>query len=869
MEFHIQKPTYNNEKANLYNDLTNDKNWVDTLEGSYIKGYALEYLNTREDDGTFSSSDLLKYNNPTQESGRVFNSLKTYSAKIIKNKFDDEIDENIKSKYDHTENIKFNINRIGLLPESIIRYIDKFDKGKKKLMNLKKVSSQEGIKYQLQTISNKDVDGKSFVSSNYDFYSNLGVPPEIFGYDIAKNMSKELQKTSAFVCSSLFSYDHTTPQNVSLGSTGFFCGILLDILFHIFRKSESSDNEFTNNYEKYKNVVYDSNEIDKSKSDLYKIEDINNRVNLPKAYGAWCVYYVINSANYKLKYDNTQISFDKSTFKYKYDEDSRRFKENKNYNSPIDIKDLVEIIGESLIYDNKNNFYLEKLQEILELFESKINKSEFGELISSGISCLIFNMILVNNDFTKYDKNYIIELANKEFKNMTLILRKLGKELNSPMGGTLLLGDKEFETTKLNSVSKAVSDVQALDEVNMFIDTFLNDIVEIKRDIKNAVDNLRDKFWKKDVIFWLEIIIEIFNPYIDPSIGSYSDSYIGNSFEKIRKIIKDIHNKEIQFMKKYIEDIERLKKGNKKETFMREKNYHILKKEIVINYLKRQTYIIYFVLNSILEPSSTWTLGENPIFDKNVFKKYLMYTETSTDNEMIKELVTLSSKTNDPELKKEINSLRVKLTPDVTIRTKENIIKKYGDTPENFNTDEFWRMLILRLKNFPENKQNKDMLYGLYVPVYTETFYGGTYNFYLLDVMKLVLDFKLTKFSVRDLKTKKIPCDEKAYIVGGETIDLKNNIKAVTYEFFQKLYDKLYDIDEKEKRYYLVRLAIFHFFNTSIYQNDKLMIKKSLGQKETKIIRDIELKSDSEKYNEKKCIYITDIETIKFILINN
>ena len=47
------------------------------------------------------------------------------------------------------------------------------------------------------------------------------------------------------------------------------------------------------------------------------------------------------------------------------------------------------------------------------------------------------------------------------------------------------------------------------------------------------------------------------------------------------------------------------------------------------------------------------------------------------------------------------------------------------------------------------------------------------------------------------------------------------------------------------------------------------MIKKNIGQKETKIIRDIELKSDSEKYNEKKCIYITDIETINFMLTNN
>ncbi len=47
------------------------------------------------------------------------------------------------------------------------------------------------------------------------------------------------------------------------------------------------------------------------------------------------------------------------------------------------------------------------------------------------------------------------------------------------------------------------------------------------------------------------------------------------------------------------------------------------------------------------------------------------------------------------------------------------------------------------------------------------------------------------------------------------------------------------------------------------------MEKKNLGEKETNIIRDIELKTDSEKYNEKKCIDITDIETINFILKNN
>ena len=64
---------------------------------------------------------------------------------------------------------------------------------------------------------------------------------------------------------------------------------------------------------------------------------------------------------------------------------------------------------------------------------------------------------------------------------------------------------------------------------------------------------------------------------------------------------------------------------------------------------------------------------------------------------------------------KEINSLRVKLIPDVSIRTPENIVKKYGTAPNNFNTDEFWTNLILRLKNFPENKQNKNMIYGLYI----------------------------------------------------------------------------------------------------------------------------------------------------------
>ena len=132
--------------------------------------------------------------------------------------------------------------------------------------------------------------------------------------------------------------------------------------------------------------------------------------------------------------------------------------------------------------------------------------------------------------------------------------------------------------------------------------------------------------------------------------------------------------------------------------------------------------------------------------------------------------------------------------------------------------------------------------------------------------MKLVLDLKLQKISISDLKSKNISCKEKAYIIGGQTLDLKNNIQAVNYEFFKKLYDKVDNIDEKDKRFYMVRFAIFYFFNENVYQNQKLLTKLALPDKETQIIRDIELKSDSDKYNEKKCVYITDIETIKFLL---
>ena len=78
MEFHIQKPTYNNENANLYNDLTNDKNWVNSLDLTSIKDDLI-----KKGLIEIENSNKIKYIKLTEKGLNVFNKLSEIN-KLVK-----------------------------------------------------------------------------------------------------------------------------------------------------------------------------------------------------------------------------------------------------------------------------------------------------------------------------------------------------------------------------------------------------------------------------------------------------------------------------------------------------------------------------------------------------------------------------------------------------------------------------------------------------------------------------------------------------------------------------------------------------------------------------------------------------------------
>lgn len=892
MEFSIPKLVDLFQNANFTYDLINSKNWKSSL--SEVNTFITSYLNTRQVTGTFTGTNLLEYNYPTE--GKSMNVFKTISSSVVNENFYEEIKEVIVNKYDHGPiaaigpgSEKFNLTQIGILPDKILSYLEELINVDKTLTNnLKKVSTD--VQFQVEFVMNKDNKGKKYAVKNTNL-ARIGLQPEIIGYDISKNMIQDTKKTVSFVSSSLFSYNYTSPQVGTIGSVGNLASIIMDIIDKNLNPTSSgnptkniSDIIIESNAH-YNYLVHESNLIDTTDSDLFSIKQIGDKINLPKAYGAWCTYNAINTSIYNYTKDSSKISIDLEKH-FSYTVTLRIGTPNtydflKSRAEPIKFSKLnfINILRKVITVfpeDDITKLGNDSIDNVLSNYFDKMTDTDISNLLTHGINCLLFNMILIANQPWRtttlppasytINKEQVVKYANDEFSKMTEILyRNLGNIPTRPMGGTLLTGEQSFSWTKNNRKISSSTDVDILTNVSNFIDEFLSDTVTIKKEIRVALENLKTKFWKRDVIFWLEVVIKIFNPFLPPR--TYSDSYLETAFAKIEMIMKELHNKQIKIMNDYINKIESLKQRvNKTENFEKEQNIYALRKDISINYIKRQLYIVDYILNVSLK--TRWVSGTPALFNEDKFKRLLIYVDRESNGFFTKEVTKLLSKTKDVALKSEINNLRLKLTPNVGPRNKVRVSKMHEDLPENINNEQFWFLVSANLKNIKDDA-NKNSLYNFYIPVYMDTFYGSR-EFYLLDLMHLLIKGGIKTIKIKDLKNKKFSCDEKALVVSGKTENIKTNIKAINYEWFEKLYNTVNLIDDKDRRFYFIRVAIYYLFDEhdNFYENDKVLKKEPIDASDLKILESFELLSDSEKYKKKKCLSLIDIDTISFMLKN-
>jgi len=391
---------------------------------------------------------------------------------------------------------------------------------------------------------------------------------------------------------------------------------------------------------------------------------------------------------------------------------------------------------------------------------------------------------------------------------------------------------------------------------------FLSDVSSVEERLQQALNNMGNMYWYRDILRWLEVLFDIFKPNDAPAGRSYSSSEIKAKFFQLEKILKILYSKQIKLMSDYLQKTTTLQRRYKTAGQINKS----LEKQIKITsyysrsticYIKRQIMIVYYLLDKSLE--SWCTISPNPAVRKRRpvapafleadFKTAYIIMKSSLIEWFRGEVSRLTSAIAEPELIKEVRTL----SRDVCESDKGNrlvrktVTNKYlqDEKVSEIRTDaRFWLLLVANLKNkdIANISEEVQTLQRLYIPVYEKS--GSKKKYYLFDIIPLVLrgNYKGAfgaKSSPQWLTAKEVsktsfPKSNSGIVLIADTasdVAYHNSWQAISIEWFDKFLIKSDAASggDTDKKLWLIRTGLFILINDQQIYNSSILKKETLG----------------------------------------
>jgi hypothetical protein len=558
-------------------------------------------------------------------------------------------------------------------------------------------------------------------------------------------------------------------------------------------------------------------------------------------------------------------------------EDTKSFKDEiiKNFKSATEVAGMQKISDfETAVTEEKNATLSDLSTKSLQRFYNKlerIDKETWSKIVESCVMALIGNLLIVSQldwkakilpqiegqtsseflqkyIFYEEGKNpnaivfndaeiqkYSIEALTHHVQAENHIRNALGITLGGALGGTSLQGNSEITVQRFNQYLVYPGDASVMEAVSNYFELANTDMNLIDTQIKNGIQNLTRRFWKRDVRRWLEVIHQIFEFFQRGGIlAGHNLSKI--KFPHVESILRMMYNKQITMMKEYIQKSvaleRRIKKGVPDQFIEKQIKMVQIFSSTAICYLKNQILIIYFILGKI-ENSSLFNIRGVP-FKQNQFRASNQLMQATLKSWFKKSTGDLIFGIKDPDLIRSIQELskdrcgKTLIGPGYEPQTVTE--KHLGDEKMNqIVTDKrFWLLSMSYLKTLDPSTvaNNPGILKKLFIPIFEKS--GKKNRFWLFDLIPFVLEGKFTGFagtksapnwySAKDFaKSKIFTGKDQAYVVlCGESNHIKESDKwkAINIKWFKNLIDKANLFSQKQKAgkdrvLWMIRFSIY------------------------------------------------------------
>ena len=516
-------------------------------------------------------------------------------------------------------------------------------------------------------------------------------------------------------------------------------------------------------------------------------------------------------------------------------------------------------------------------------------------VIHSNISIKRMEYVVgtTSTTFSNNNREKLIKTSNSEYEKYRNTLKSIfGINKEKIMGGTSLMGSNPMSIQKYGNIISYPGDKNLLEGISSYLTMFFSDIAIIENRLNQALSNMGNMYWYRDILKWLEILFEIFKPHEAPPGQAISNIEVTAKFYKLERVLKILYSKQLISMTDYIQKSNflqrRYESGGSIDTIL-EKQIKITSyyTQSTVCYIKRQILIIYYLLEQFLE--SWWTMNPvsrrkrpvSPPFMEDDFKKAYRNMKNELTEWFRGEVSNLTKSVTNPKMITEVRNL-INNTCDTHNSTSQKIKttnkyvqdEKISDIRTNIR---FWLLLIANLKNKdittisnqPENLQR------LYIPVYDKS-----NKTYLFDIMPLVLtgNYKGTFGGLSspqwlnndDLKKTNFSKNNSGIvIIASSSSDVAHNTewKAISIEWLDNLVHKSTEAAENSndpnKKLWLIRTGLYIIINDSQIYNSKNITNtfNSFDIKET--LKKYQDYSDSNKNKNSKYLLLVSREYVK------
>lgn len=574
----------------------------------------------------------------------------------------------------------------------------------------------------------------------------------------------------------------------------------------------------------------------------------------------------------------------------------------------------LSIIQNQIIsgFNSKNSkstsFGNQNVQEEVVAVLENLSNAEWYNLISAILNCLYLELLILSNvPWGKYRRNYgsdfvsfslermqykvkngnmkylsdktvsdVEEYLEQEQRNYRQTIRELfGKSKQFPMGGLSLISNSQsaFSVSRFSSIVRYPGDEAILNYLSDFSKAFLSDVGVLQKEMKKALYHLSHRYWYRDVIRWLEVLFDTFEPEAAPEARAYSLLEVKQRFFRLETLLKILMGKQMAIMQRYAQKsksiIRRYSEEKVSESLQTEISQTASEYETTLCYLKRQVQIVYHLLNRISE--SWWVRLSLDRKSRDIEPPYSQEDFLGAYNKMKvnlqqwyqTELAALLSSIADQRIQASIRSMSSDVCPE---SEEENLDQKLSDLANLRTTADYWLTWLQKLKNV--NTLDKENKYNVYLPLYITK--DNEIKFYLFDIMPLLLEGKYKSafglnsqwLSADDLETVEFTENKVAVVIlSNKTKDMANadTWKAIDVRWFDRLNEKASQFD-MEKKLWVLRTSIYllmsdeNIYTSSVLNKVSLMKNREDENSLVFLLEEYQTMGQSEQEDEDKVI---------------